>query len=231
MGPQGGAGSRDRPPFTSRTGSGLLGDPGPPPHDHDLPPLPAHAGPASFLSTPADLCSIPGLPQGGPAMSSSQQRGKADQEGSPGPGAGVPGWGWAASGEAPSPARQPGHQGLQGNLAGSQAEPPRRKEKDGPAGRSSAGGGERSLVLGWLCSRLPHPDPHPHHASLSQEPVTPSHLQALKTSSVPCSRPVLTPACSEQLCPTPTPRWVDTHGPSGQGLWVMGKVAALESVT
>lgn len=150
-------------------------------------------------------------------MSSSQQRGKADQEGSPGPGAGVPGWGWAASGEAPSPARQPGHQGLQGNLAGSQAEPPRRKEKGGPAGRSSAGGGERSLVLGWLCSRLPHPDLHPHHASLSQEPVTPSHLQALKTSSVPCSRPVLTPARSKQLCPTPTPRWVDTRGPSGHG--------------
>ena len=172
VGPQGGAGSRGRPPFTSRTGGSLLGDPGPQPHDHHLPPLLAHVWPASFLSTPADLWGIPGLPRGGLAVSSSQQRGEADSEGSPGPGAGVPGRGWAASGEAPSPARQPGHRGLQGNLAGSQAEPPRRKEKGGPAGRSSAGGRERSLVLGWLCSRLPRPDPHSHHASLSQEPVT-----------------------------------------------------------
>ena len=81
MGPQGGAGSRDRPPFTSRTASGLLGDPGPPPHGHHLPPLPAHAGPASFLSTPADLWSIPGLPQGARPCHPPSREGKQTRKG------------------------------------------------------------------------------------------------------------------------------------------------------
>lgn len=129
MGPQGGAGSRGRPPFTSRTGGGLLGDPGPQPHDHHLPPLLAHVWPASVLSTPADLWGIPGLPRGGLAASSSQQRGEADQEGSPGPGARVPGRGWAASGEAPSPARQPGHRGARGTWPGARQSRPGGKRK------------------------------------------------------------------------------------------------------
>ena len=42
-------------------------------------------------------------------------------------------------------------------------------------------------------------------------------MQALKTPRDPCSGPVLTPARSEQLCPTPTPHQADTCGPSGHG--------------
>lgn len=189
MGPRGGARSPGRPPFTSKARGGLLGEPSPQPRDHHLPPLPAHVGPASSLSTPGQLVGHPRpAPRGPGHVVLPAEKGSRTGEGPQVQGWGAPGQVWAASGEAPFPARQPGHRGRQGNLARSQAEPPRRKEKGGPAGRSSAGGGERSLVLRWLRSRPPRSDPQPHHASLSQVPVAPSHLQALKTPRAPALR-------------------------------------------
>nr|CAI9692663.1 unnamed protein product [Rangifer tarandus platyrhynchus] len=57
------------------------------------------------------------------------------------------------------------------------------------------------------------------------------HLQALKTPRLQRSGPVLTPASSEQRCPTPIPSRADTPVLQVTGLQVTGKVAALESVT
>ncbi|XP_043736471.1 collagen alpha-1(I) chain-like [Cervus elaphus] len=135
MGPRGGARSPGRPPFTSKARGGLLGEPSPQPRDHHLPPLPAHVGPASSLSTPGQLVGHPRpAPRGPGHVVLPAEKGSRTGEGPQVQGWGAPGQVWAASGEAPFPARQPGHRGRQGNLARSQAEPPRRKEKGGPAG-------------------------------------------------------------------------------------------------
>ncbi|XP_043340416.1 collagen alpha-1(I) chain-like [Cervus canadensis] len=135
MGPRGGARSPGRPPFTSKARGGLLGEPSPQPRDHHLPPLPAHVGPASSLSTPGQLVGHPRpAPRGPSHVVLPAEKGSRKGEGPQVQGWGALGQVWAASGEAPFPARQPGHRGRQGNLARSQAEPPRRKEKGGPAG-------------------------------------------------------------------------------------------------